>query len=418
MKSANKISDLPKDNALTKSVPQTRPTDPKTEKPPEPIDKDAEKKKRRPMLNPDSRHHSNLLPLLPIAPASSCANTLSNYSPPSVDTGAISILVSNQEMDISNQLKRTVLPELNVKTDVYVSDITSRNSSSLFVSDSTREALRHSSTGLDSLSSQTSAARIIMDKGRRPSLTPQDGIGLINRGVNYERRRSIASSDLPKEKEVGYMIKERRPSISDAPGIYNLANMMSRHSVGVPYTDAGYRLISDIQNREINKSMILEERSISDRKKQEILIKEAGEMIKKPSRLLPSDMMEKYKIRASKADSPTDSSVINSNQNNNSEFSLSETLSEKQENKTPKTKSINKYRNLWNLAICYTLVGIRFKNLYEDLRAKSMNIQRAKALEAEGLSVLLSSNISKGDPVVSARVKNSLITILDPGTNE
>ena len=160
-------------------------------------------------------------------------------------------------------------------------------------------------------------------------------------------------------------------------------------------------------NAKSSSQVNLEERSISDRKRQSMNLKEANNLINKPQRLLPDDLMEKYNKRTITLETVVGSSA-HTKELIPSEEALNQVEEKLQNIDGSNTPILSKAKRLWKLAICQTIVGLRFISLYEELRAKGMNIQRAKALEAEGLSVLLSSaNISKGDPTISAKVTHS-----------
>jgi hypothetical protein len=153
----------------------------------------------------------------------------------------------------------------------------------------------------------------------------------------------------------------------------------------------------------------MEERSMSERQKQSLLMKEASNIINTPQRVLPGNLMEKY---SSKRAASLGSQVSSLEPENVFIKDLPTKIVEQSESliQSSSVPQISKAKRLWNKAYCHTVSGLRFISLYKELRAKGMNIQRAKALEAEGLAVLLSaSNNSKLDPNISAKVRDFLI---------
>lgn len=224
---------------------------------------------------------------------------------------------------------------------------------------------------------------------RRPSISPDHvDLGtldsLLGQSANGShrggRRRSLALNDVPDVLQVKEASKSRR--------------------------DTDLAVISNDLLNELSSSLLTtDEKVIHEKKRQPSFLKEATGMINMPQRILPGAMMEKYIKRTTKSEKVISLTEPGKEFTPSQEALIeSESLS-KDEDEDSKIPEVSISKRRWKRAICYTIVGLRCFRLYDEIRQKGMNVQRAKALEAEGLSVLLSAaNISKGDPSISARV--------------
>jgi hypothetical protein len=399
MKSQAKISEvpaLPGANAKIsyKVRPASKGADAKVEKKPDKIETDGERKQRRSVLREKSLGEQD-------------ANVSKSQLIPSIDDSGISTFA----LDRFGQ-RNSVSATSTARSKSLMNPVTTESEAN-GISDLAANGPRLSATSS-------------FQSRRRPSLKPDQDDTPVLALSNVTKDQQISSpGEIPDS-----LIKQRRRSFQADDGFPEITVSESlkhgrRRSLAPSNVSDDFTGLGGSRSRQgsawamnsnsrINGSMLkMDERSMSEGRRQPSLLKEASDMINIPQRVLPGHLMEKYsfakeqilKSQDVKSAEPEEEILTPSQQELAQKEDKIESLTQ-----VSSEVQISKAKRLWNKAYCHTISGLRFLRLYEELRIKGMNIQRAKALEAEGLSVLLSApNISKGDPSISARVKNLCI---------
>jgi hypothetical protein len=402
MKSQAKRSDLPAlpgTNAKisNKVRPSSKGADAKVENKSDKVDTDGEKKQRRPVLKQKSVEQDDNVAKSQIIPSIADNINQSGNLPFSLDRFGQRHSVSTASAARSRPLINSVSTEIegngigNIAVNgprlSATNSFPSRRRPSLKPDQDDTHVLESSNVIGDQEISCPAENLDPSIKQRRRSLQPDDGFPeiTISESLKHRRRPSLAPSYASDDSTGTGQPRSRQ------------ASALSMNS-----------------NTKINGSMLkMDEKSMSNGRRQPSLLKEASDIINVPQRVLPGGLMEKY--------SSAREQILKSQEVKRAEPE-EEVLTPSQEELAQKEEEIeiltqvssaaqmSKAKRLWKKAYCHTVCGLGFLSLYEELRVKGMNIQRAKALEAEGLSVLLSApNTSKVDRNISARVRNLII---------